>query len=131
MSRRAQKLEVVKIVTKDGDRIFWVEVAITPSQRARGLMFRTCLSEQHGMLFDFGHDQEKRMWMENTLISLDIIFIQSDGIIHRIEHNTEPGSLRIISSNGLVRAALEVGAGVSKKYDVAPGDRIIHQIFSQ
>jgi uncharacterized membrane protein (UPF0127 family) len=96
-----QELEAVKVVTKGGERTFVAEIANTPSQRARGLMFRTRLSERHGTLFDFGRDQEIRIWMKNTLIPLDMIFIQSDGRIQRIEQNTEPGSLRPISSDGL------------------------------
>ena len=125
------QLEVVKVATKSGERSFTVEIANTPSQRARGLMFRTQLSERHGMLFDFGRDQEVRMWMKNTLIPLDMIFIQSDGRIHRIEQNTEPESLRLISSNGSVRAVLEMSAGTSKKYGLAPGDRVIFPLFSR
>jgi uncharacterized membrane protein (UPF0127 family) len=128
-SSATRKLETVKVVTKSGDQTFMVEIANTSDQRARGLMFRTRLPERHGMLFDFGRDQEIRMWMKNTLIPLDMIFIQSDGRIHRIERNTEPGSLRPISSNGPVRAVLEMKAGTSKKYGVALGDRVIHQLF--
>jgi uncharacterized membrane protein (UPF0127 family) len=130
-SLAAHKLEIVKVSTKSGDRTFTVEIANTPNQRARGLMFRTRLSERHGMLFDFGRDQEIRMWMKNTLIPLDMIFIQSDGRIHRIEQNTEPGSLRLISSNGPVRAVLEMSAGTSNKYGLAPGDRVIDPRFSR
>ena len=83
------------------------------------------------MLFDFGRDQEIKMWMKNTPIPLDMIFIQSDGRIHRIEQNTKPESLRVISSNGPARAVLEIPAGTSKKYGLAPGDRVIHPMFSQ
>jgi hypothetical protein len=60
------KQQVVKVVTGNGDQTFAAEVANTPSQRARGLMFRTELAERHGMLFDFGRDQEIRMWMKNS-----------------------------------------------------------------
>jgi uncharacterized membrane protein (UPF0127 family) len=126
-----QKLQAVTVVTQKGDQPFTAEFANTPAQRARGLMFKTRLPERQGMLFDFGRDQEIRMWMKNTLIPLDMIFIQSDGRIHRIEQNTKPGSLSPISSNGSVRAVLEMRAGTSKKYRIAPGDRVIHQLFSQ
>jgi uncharacterized protein len=130
-SLNTQKLQAVTIVTQNGDQTFTAEFANTPAQRARGLMFKARLPERQGMLFDFGRDQEIRMWMKNTLIPLDMIFIQSDGRIHRIEQNTKPGSLRPISSNGSVRAVLEMRAGTSKKYGIAPGDRIIHPLFSQ
>jgi uncharacterized membrane protein (UPF0127 family) len=126
-----QKLQAVTVVTQNGDQAFTAEFADTPNQRARGLMFRTRLPERQGMLFDFGRDQEIRMWMKNTLIPLDMIFIQSDGRIHRIEQHAKPGSLRPISSNGSVRAVLEMRAGTSKKYAIAPGDRVIHQLFSR
>jgi uncharacterized membrane protein (UPF0127 family) len=127
----SQKLQAVTIVTRKGTQAFMVALANTPAQRARGLMFRTRLPERQGMLFDFGRDQEVRMWMKNTLIPLDMIFIQSDGRVRRIEQNTTPGSLRPISSNGPVRAVLEMRAGTSKKYGIAPGDRVVHQLFSQ
>jgi hypothetical protein len=126
-----QKLQAVTAVTQNGNQTFTAEFANTPAQRARGLMFKTRLPERQGMLFDFGRDQEIRMWMKNTLIPLDMIFIQSDGRIRRIEQNTKPGSLRPISSNGAVRAVLEMRAGTSKKYGIAPGDRIIHPVFPQ
>jgi uncharacterized membrane protein (UPF0127 family) len=125
-----RELVTVTIPTKGGRQNFMVETANTRSQRAHGLMFRTRLPERQGMLFDFGSDQEARMWMKDTPIPLDMIFIQSDGRIHRIEQNTEPESLRVISSNGPVRAVLEVAAGAAKKYGIAPGDRVINAIFA-
>src|SRR3979411_2839654 len=67
-----QKLQAVTVVTQNGDPAFTAEFADTPNQRARGLMFRTRLPERQGMLFDFGRDQEIRMWMKNTLIPLDM-----------------------------------------------------------
>jgi len=130
-SLASQKLQAVTVVTQNGDQTFTAEFASTPAQRARGLMFRTRLPERQGMLFDFRRDQEIRMWMKNTLIPLDMIFIQSDGRIHRIEQNTKPGSLRLISSNGAVRAVLEMRAGTSKKFGVTVGDRVIHPLFSR
>ena len=127
----AHNREIVEVATKGGDRTFMAEIANTPRERARGLMFRDRLPERHGMLFDFGRDQEVRMWMKNTLIPLDMIFIASDGHIHRIEQNAKPESHRLISSNGPVRAVLEMPAGTSAKYGIAAGDRIVHPQFSQ
>jgi uncharacterized membrane protein (UPF0127 family) len=125
-----KKLQAVTVVTQNGSQSFTVEFASTPAQRARGLMFKTRLPEREGMLFDFGRDQEIRMWMKNTLIPLDMIFIQSDGRIRRIEQNAKPESLRPISSNGSARAVLELRAGTSKKYGIAPGDHVVHRLFS-
>ncbi len=70
------------------------------------------------------------MWMENTYVSLDMIFIRADGRIARIAENTEPLSRRIISSGGPVRAVLEVVAGTAKKLGLAPGDKVAHPMFS-
>jgi len=131
VSPASPEQEVVKVVTRNGDKTFTAEIADTPGQRARGLMFRTQLPERHGMLFGFGRDQEIRMWMKDTLIPLDMIFIQSDGRIRRIEENTEPGSLRPIASDGSARAVLEVKAGTAKKYGLGPGDRVVYPLFSE
>ena len=115
----------LEIITKTQRQTFEVEVTRTREQRARGLMFRKEIAERDGMLFDFGHDQEIRMWMKDTLIPLDMIFIESDGRILRIEQNAEPESLRLISSNGPARAVLEVKAGIARKFGILAGDRVI------
>ncbi len=76
------------------------------------------------MLFDFKPEQEVSMWMKNTYVSLDMIFIRADGRILRIAENTEPLSTKIISSQGPARAVLEVVAGTAQKYGIRPGDRV-------
>ena len=83
------------------------------------------------MLFDFSPEQQVQMWMRNTFISLDMIFIRADGRILRIAENTEPLSERIIDSGGPVRGVLEVVAGTAKKLGIAPGDRVAHPLFPQ
>ena len=80
----------------------------TEEQKATGLMYRKELADGRGMLFDFSPEQPISMWMKNTFISLDMIFIGSDGRITRIAENTEPQSTRIISSGGPAKAVLEV-----------------------
>ena len=92
-------------------------------------MFRKHLAEGRGMLFDFGHEQDIAMWMKNTYISLDMLFIRGDGRILRIAADTEPQSTRIIPSGGPVRAVLEVIAGTTRKLGIAPGDRVAFPIF--
>jgi hypothetical protein len=82
------------------------------------------------MLFDFSPEQEVSMWMKNTFISLDMIFIRADGRILRIAENTEPQSTKIIPSRGLAKGVLEVIAGTAKKYGIAPGDRVAHPLFN-
>jgi uncharacterized membrane protein (UPF0127 family) len=126
---RAQDLQTVEIATKSGVHVFAVELANTDEKRTRGLMDRKELPEGRGMLFDFQRDQEVSMWMQNTFIPLDMIFIRADGRVHRIAENTEPHSTRIISSGGQVRAVLEVIGGTARKFGIAPGDRVAHPMF--
>jgi hypothetical protein len=122
--------QTVEIATKTGVHAFSVEIAANDAEREKGLMFRKELPEGHGMLFDFQREQEVGFWMQNTYISLDMIFIRGDGRILRIAENTEPLSTRIIPSNGPVRAVLEVIAGTVRKYGIAPGDRVASPIFN-
>lgn len=126
---RAADTGTLEIVSKSGVHVFSVELAVTDEERSRGLMFRRELPEGKGMLFDFKRDQEVSMWMENTYISLDMIFIRADGRIARIAQNTEPMSRKIISSGAPVRGVLEVIAGTAKKLGLAPGDKVAHPIF--
>jgi len=127
---RPAGLQTLEIATKTGVHAFSVEIANTEAEREKGLMFRKELPEGHGMLFDFHHDQEVGFWMQNTYISLDMIFIRGDGRILRIAENTEPLSTRVIPSNGPVRAVLEVIAGTAEKFGIAPGDRVASPIFT-
>ena len=121
---RAAEQQTLEIASKSGVHVFSVEAAVTDEERARGLMFRRSVPESYGMLFDFKRDQEVSMWMRNTYVSLDMIFIQGDGRIRRIAENTETESDRIIPSGGPVRAVLEVVAGTAKKFGIQPGDRV-------
>ncbi len=121
---RAAEQQTLEIASKGGVHVFSVELAVTDEERARGLMFRRSVPESYGMLFDFKRDQEVSMWMRNTYVSLDMIFIQGDGRIRRIAENTETESDRIIPSGGPVRAVLEVVAGTAKKFGIQPGDRV-------
>jgi uncharacterized protein len=126
---RGAELQTLEIASKTGVHVFSVELAVTDEERERGLMFRRSVPELTGMLFDFKRDQEVTMWMKNTYVSLDMIFIQSDGRIRRIAENTEIESLKIIPSGGPVRAVLEVAAGTARKLGIAPGDRVASPIL--
>ncbi|HRK24983.1 MAG TPA: DUF192 domain-containing protein [Beijerinckiaceae bacterium] len=119
----------LEILTMTGKYPFKVDVMRTDADRAKGLMFRQSMPGEYGMLFDFERDQQVMMWMKNTYISLDMIFIRADGTVHRIERRTEPHSERTISSGIPVRAVLEVNAGISDKLGLKPGDRIFHPMF--
>ncbi len=125
----AAERQPLEIATATGVHVFSVELAATDEERARGLMFRKELPAGQGMLFDFKRDQEVSMWMQNTYIPLDMIFIRADGRIHRIAENTEPLSTRIVSSGGPVRAVLEVIGGTARKLGIKAGDRVAHPMF--
>jgi uncharacterized membrane protein (UPF0127 family) len=128
-SARAAEFKTLEIASKTGVHVFAVEIADNDAERAKGLMFRKKLADGHGMLFDFGHDQDVAMWMENTYIPLDMLFIQGDGRVLNIAENTTPLSTRIIPSGGPVLAVLEVIAGTARKFGIAPGDRVAFPIF--
>ncbi len=125
----AASFQPLEIVTKNGVQVFSVEMATTEEEKQTGLMYRKELPDGKGMLFDFNPEQEISMWMKNTYVSLDMIFIRADGRILRIAENTEPLSTKIISSRGPARAVLEVVAGTAQKYGIRPGDRVGHPLF--
>jgi uncharacterized membrane protein (UPF0127 family) len=127
---RAASVQPLEIVTKNGVQVFSVEMATTEQEKETGLMYRKELPDGKGMLFDFSPEQQVSMWMKNTYIPLDMIFIRADGRILRIAENTEPLSTKIIPSGGLAKGVLEVIAGTAKKYGIAPGDRVAHPLFN-
>ena len=127
---QAASIQPLEIVTKSGVQVFSVEMATTEEEKTTGLMHRKELPDGKGMLFDFSPEQQISMWMKNTYISLDMIFIRADGRILRIAENTEPMSTKIISSGGLAKGVLEVIAGTAQKYGIRPGDRVAHPLFN-
>jgi uncharacterized membrane protein (UPF0127 family) len=116
--------ESLEIVSSNGVHAFSVELATNDAERSRGLMFRKEVPQGHGMLFVFDSEAPVSFWMHNTIVSLDMIFIRSDGRILRIAENTEPLSDRLVPSGGAVRFVLEVAAGTAKNLGIAPGDRV-------
>lgn len=117
------------IETADGVLAFEVEMAATPQERARGLMFRTELPEDQGMLFDFGRPQTVRMWMRNTLIPLDMLFVDAAGTIVHVEHEAVPHSEEPRGPNGLVLAVIELAGGTARSRGLDVGDRVLHPLF--
>lgn len=127
---RAEMKEILKLITASGEHTFNIEVAETAEQKSRGLMFRRSLADDAGMVFPYAPPQEATMWMRNTYISLDMIFIRADGIVHRIEAGTEPFSEAVIASHGNVAAVLELKAGIAAKVGLKPGDKVVHRLFT-
>ena len=125
----AQELQPLTVVTRSGPQAFQVEFANNDSDRARGLMFRRSLGPDRGMLFDFGRVEPVSMWMQNTYIPLDMLFIRPDGTVARIAENTEPLSTRVIPSGEPVLGVLEVPGGTAKRLGIRPGDAVEHPIF--
>jgi uncharacterized protein len=125
----AQSLEPVTVVTATGRHVFQSEIMRTPDERARGLMFRRHLPQDRGMLFDFKETSPVSMWMQNTYIPLDMVFIRPDGTVARIAERTEPLSTRTISSGEPVLGVLEVNAGTAERIGLKAGDRVEHPMF--
>ena len=120
----------LQIVTRAGTYPFSVELALTDRQRSRGLMFREQMDTDAGMLFRFDRTQPVVMWMRNTLIPLDMIFIREDGTVADIHRNAVPLSEAMIRSSEPVRYVLEVNAGLADFMRLESGDRVIHPIIS-
>jgi uncharacterized protein len=126
----AMRRETLKLVTAHGTHVIDVEIADTPQEKAQGLMFRTHLDDNRGMLFAYDTPQEITMWMRNTYIPLDMVFIRADGTVHRIEARTEPLSEDIIASRGDVTACLELAGGAAERLGLKAGDRVEHRLFA-
>ncbi len=124
-----EKLEALTIVTKGGKHPFSVEVMRTERQRERGLMYRRFLPPDRGMLFDFKVEKPIMMWMKNTYLPLDMIFVSRSGKVVGLAENTEPLSERIVPSGAPACAVLEVNAGTARKIGLGIGDEIRHPLF--
>lgn len=112
-----------------GIKRFEVWLADSPARRSQGLMFVERLAPGTGMLFVYGAPGTVSMWMKNTLIPLDMLFVAADGRVTRIARNTKPQSLATISSMGPVTGVLEIGGGESARLGIDTGDRIVHPAF--
>lgn len=117
------------IVGASGRHRFKVEVAQTPAQMEQGLMFRTSLAPDAGMLFVYDPPTVATMWMRNTLIPLDMLFVDAQGRIVNIRERAVPQSLDVISAAAPVRAVIELNGGTAARLAIEPGDRVLHPIF--
>jgi uncharacterized membrane protein (UPF0127 family) len=120
----------VEIASRTGVHVFTVEIADNEPARERGLMYRKELPPGRGMLFDFHREQQVGFWMKNTLIPLDMIFIDGRGRIVNIAQSAKPLSEDVLYSKGPVRAVLEVIGGTAHRLGIEPGDRVSNPIFS-
>ena len=116
------------LVTQAGERFaLQVEIANTDAEKSQGLMFRDKLDEKHGMLFLYQPSREVAIWMKNTLLPLDIIFIDVTGRIIKIERDAVPLSEQSMRSDRPVRAVLEINGGMTGFMGVAVGDRVVYE----
>ena len=122
--------EKLAILTETGKKIFDVEIADSLEEQSRGMMYRETVPEMTGMLFEFAEPKVATIWMKNTAVSLDILFVRSNGKILKIEHSATPYSLRSASSEAPIAAVLELGAGQALELGIKPGDRIAHEFFN-
>jgi len=117
------------IARATGPHRFTVEVAETPGQMEQGLMFRKTMAPDAGMLFDYKTPTLATMWMRNTLIPLDMLFVDAQGRIVNIQERAVPQSLDVIAAAAPVRAVIELNGGTAARLGIAPGDRVQHPIF--
>ncbi len=117
------------IVSETGEHEFAVERAITLDQQARGMMFRESMAPETGMIFEFKEPKIATIWMKNTSIPLDILFVRSNGKILKIEHMAQPYKLRSASSEAVVAAVVELQGGRSRDLGIMPGDLVKHEFF--
>lgn len=119
-------LPVVPLKVTSGSKVhqFRVELARTPQEQAKGLMFRTEMGVDEGMIFPFDPPRGASFWMRNTVIPLDLIFVAPDGRISNIAANAIPYDETPLTSNGEARAVLELNGGRAAELEIKPGDRV-------
>lgn len=122
-------VETLAIDTAKGNFEFTVEMAMTPEQQRLGLMNRSSLAANSGMLFVFPEPQPVAFWMKNTLIFLDMVFINAQGKVTNIVKEAKPLTEEPRPSDGDVRAVLEIAGGMSDKIGLRAGDQVIHTVF--
>jgi len=121
--------EPVAVATEEGRHVFSAELATTPEQMARGLMWRESLDPDAGMLFHYATPQRGAMWMDNTLIDLDLLFIEPDGRIFKIIAYAQGGSRRSLAADTEISGVLEIPAGRAFELGIRPGDTVHHAFF--
>ena len=121
----------MQIATPDARlHTFKIWVADSDQRRARGLMFVKHMAEDEGMLFIYPQAVRAGMWMKNTFIPLDMLFVAADGKVVHVVENTEPHSLKTIESTGEVIAVIELKGGTASRLHIAKGARVMHAVFA-
>ena len=129
MAQEPPRIEPVTFVTATTSTMLQAEVADTEELRERGLMFRHILPPDQAMLFDFGTPRPASMWMKNTNMPLDMVFVREDGTIAAIAENTVPLSLDTVSVQEPVKGVIELAGGTAKKLGMHLNDKVFHRIF--
>lgn len=122
--------DTLTILAGEASHVIDIEIADSPDETTQGLMFRESLAENTGMLFDFGEPREPNMWMKNTLIPLDMLFLDQEGTIVAIARNARPHSLKRISPGMAVKGVLELNGGATDRLEIKPGATVRHAIFN-
>jgi uncharacterized membrane protein (UPF0127 family) len=122
-------VEQVIVTTDKGDIAFATEIATNDETRSRGLMFRRSMGEREAMLFYWPSPLAVSMWMRNTYLSLDMLFVAADGTVVHVEADTVPQSLDELSAGREVSAVMELVAGTAIKLGIRPGSRLKHRFF--
>ena len=122
--------ENLTIVSNDTPHVFSIEIADTQPELSRGMMYRESVPPNEGMLFEFGEEKVVSIWMKNTGVFLDVIFVRADGRILKIEHSAKPYSLRSMTSEAPVTAVFEIAGGQANALGIRPGDILQHSYFT-
>jgi len=121
---------VATVATDTAKVRFQVELAITAQDKAQGLMHREILPDRAGMLFIYPNPQPVSFWMRNTLIPLDMIFIDDQGRVARVHHNAVPLDETPIYGGDAIKAVLEINAGLAKNYGISDTSTVMHPLIS-
>ena len=121
--------QALKIQTASGEKSFGLEIADTDQKRSAGLMYRKDFPADRAMIFVFGEERPVMMWMANTPLPLDMLFVRNDGSIARVAENTMPFSKDIVASGEPVAFVIEVNAGIAAKLGIKAGDTVKHRII--
>ncbi len=120
---------VVQSADDGTEYLFHVEMALTKAHQEHGLMHRESMPDNAGMLFVFNGEAKRSFWMKNTLIPLDMIFIARDGTVKHIHHMAKPLDENGVTSRHPAFAVLEINGGLSDKYGITVGDKVLHERF--